>query len=94
MGDVSTTLPLYVDIFELLGVYLAILNLVAFHHSNHSLSETVVALGVVVFIEVETKDKRESLPYIGSERTDEGFSDLIPRLVTLSVYQFYQQTAL
>ena len=50
VGELLKRLPLYVDSFELLGVYLAILNLVAFHHSNHSLSETVVPLGVVVLI--------------------------------------------
>ena len=65
-----------------------------FHHSHHAFGETVVPLGIVVLVEVESEDERKTLPHIGSQLTDEGFGDLIARLVTFTVNQFNQQTSL
>ena len=67
-----------------------LLDLVTFHHSHHAFCEAVIAFGIIVLVEVEAKDKGESLPDVCSHRTDESFGDLVSRLIAFSVDKFHQ----
>lgn len=71
-----------------------LLDLVTFHHSHHAFCEAVIAFGVIVLVEVEAKDKGESLPDVCSHRTDESFGNLVSRLIAFSVDKFHKKTSL
>lgn len=70
------------------------LDLVTLNHAHHALGEAVVAFGVVVLVEVQTKDEGNAGVDVGAKCPDEGFGNLVARLVALAVDEFDEQASL